>query len=144
MCQLDSGTIISIAWNEDLITGERMPNHYTVSYDNGQSFSSPISTGICGQASSLCALGGEKFLSLHAVRRDTDQPGIYGYVIDFSEKTWNVVDDFLIWKPAFPIVRDQKMADIFAFLKFGQPSAIRLQSGDLLMTHWYCENGVYR
>ncbi len=144
MCQLESGTIISIGWNEDVTTGERLENHYTYSTDNGKSFSAPISTGIRGQASSVCAIGGERLLALHAVRRDTDRPGIYGYVIDFSDKTWKIVDEELIWAPAVPVSKDTKMAEIFSFLKFGQPSAILLSDGDALMTHWCAEDGRYR
>ena len=144
MCQLESGTIVSIGWNEDVGTGERLENHYTYSTDNGKSFSSPISTGIRGQASSVCAIGGEKLLALHAIRRDTDSPGIYGYVIDFSDKEWRIVDEALIWAPAVPMTKDTKMAEIFSFLKFGQPGAILLSDGDVLMTHWCAEDGRYR
>lgn len=144
MCQLESGAIVCIGWNEDVVTGERLQNHYTVSYDNGKTWSKPITTGILGQASSVCAIGGEKLLALHAIRRDTDRPGIYAFVVDFSEKTWNIVEEQLLWEPAAPMVRDHKMADIFAFLKFGQPGAILLSDGDVLMTHWYAQDGQYR
>ncbi|MBQ8657831.1 MAG: exo-alpha-sialidase [Clostridia bacterium] len=144
MCQLDSGTIVNIGWNENLFTGERLMNHYTYSVDNGKTFSSPITTGVLGQASSVCAIGGERLLALHAVRRDTDRPGIYGYVIDFSERSWNVVDSALIWAPATPIKKDERMAEIFSFLKFGQPGAIRLSDGDILMSHWFADAGEYK
>lgn len=144
MCQLDSGAIICIGWNENVETGERLYNHYTVSYDNGKSWSKPESTSILGQASSVCALGGERFLALHAVRRDTDKPGVYGYVIDFSEKKWNIVDSLLIWQPQTPIQKDEKMAEIFSFLKFGQPGAIKLNNGDIMMSHWYAQDGQYK
>ena len=36
------------------------------------------------------------------------------------------------------------MAEIFGFLKFGQPSAIKLDNGNILMTHWKCEDGIYK
>lgn len=144
MCQLESGVILNIGWNENCATGERMQNHYTYSLDNGKTFSAPIPTGVLGQASSLCALGGEKLLALHAVRRDTDRPGIYGYVVDFSNKTWNVVDSALLWEPSSPIRKDAHMAEIFSFLKFGQPGAILLKNGDILMSYWYADQGQYR
>ncbi len=144
MCQLDSGVIINIGWNQNTVTGERYDNHYTYSADNGKTWSAPITTGVRGQASSVCALGGEKLLALHAVRRDTDRPGIYAYVIDFSDKTWKVVDEAVVWEPTTPLLKDTKMAESFAFLKFGQPSAIKLKDGDLLMTHWYAQDGLYR
>ena len=144
MCQLESGAIISIGWNENLETGERLMNHYTYSLDNGKSFSAPISTGVLGQASSVCAIGGERLLALHAVRRDTDKPGIYGYVIDFSERSWKIIDSALLWAPAYPMKKDEKMAEIFSFLKFGQPGAILLSDGDILMSHWFADAGEYK
>lgn len=144
MCQLDSGTVVCIGWNENVETGERLENHYTLSYDNGVTWTKPQPTGILGQASSVCALGGEKLLALHAVRRDTDKPGIYACVVDLSEGKWNIVEKEIIWQPSVPMVKDTKMAEIFSFLKFGQPSAIKLKNGNLLMTHWYAEQGQYK
>ena len=144
ICRLDSGTLVCIGWNEDTATGQRLPNHFTFSTDDGKTWSAPESTGVLGQAASLCALGGEKLLALHAVRRDTDRPGIYGYIVDFSEKKWSITEQQLLWEPNVPVLKDTHMAEIFAFLKFGQPSAIRLSDGDLLMTHWYAEQGQYK
>ena len=42
------------------------------------------------------------------------------------------------------MVKDGHMAEIFSFLKFGQPGAIRLADGDILMTHWFAEAGQYK
>ena len=144
MCQLESGALLCIGWNENVETGARLENHYTVSYDGGKTWSAPLPTGVRGQASSLCALGGERFLALHAVRRDTDRPGIYAFVIDFSDKTWKIVDECVVWEPVVPVTKDTKMAEIFSFLKFGQPGAILLSSGDVLMSHWCAQDGQYR
>ena len=144
VCQLESGAIICIGWNEDVETGERLANHYTVSYDNGKSWSQPISTGIMGQAPSVCAIGGERFLALHAIRRDTERPGIYGYVVDFSNREWEIVDELLVWEPATPIIKDNKQVEIFSFLKFGQPGAILLDDGEVMMSHWFAEPGQYK
>ncbi len=144
MCQLESGAIICIGWNENFVTGERLPNHFTASFDNGKTWTKPESTGVQGQASSVCALGGDKLLAIHAVRRDTDKPGIYGYIVDFSNKTWNIVDSALLWAPSTPIVKDTKMAEIFSFIKFGQPSAIKLADNSLLMIHWFAQDGQYK
>ena len=37
--------------------------------------------------------------------------------------------------------KDKKAAEIFSFLKFGQPGAIVLQNGHILMSHWFAEQG---
>jgi hypothetical protein len=144
MCQLDSGTVVCIGWNENVETGERLENHYTLSFDNGKTFTEPRSTGILGQASSVCALGGEKLLAIHAIRRDTDKPGIYGCIVDLSEGKWNIIEKQLLWAPAAPVIKDTKMAEIFSFLKFGQPAAIRWNENEVLMSHWYADQGQYR
>ena len=144
MCQLESGAIICIGWNENTKTGERYENHYTVSFDNGKTWSAPKTTGILGQASSVCAIGGEKLLALHAVRRDTDRPGIYACIVDFSEGEWNIIEQEIIWEPDFKITKDTNMAEIFSFLKFGQPGAILLSDGNIMMSHWFAKEGQYK
>ena len=56
----------------------------------------------------------------------------------------NILERHLLWVPDFPVVKDRGMAEIFSFLAFGQPSAIRLRNGDLLLCFWYCEQGRYK
>lgn len=144
MCQLASGTVICIGWNENTKTGERLQNHYTASFDNGKTWTKPKATGILGQASSVCALDGERLLALHAVRRDTDRPGIYACIVDFSDKSWKIIDQKILWEPDFAIKKDTNMAEIFSFLKFGQPGAIRLNNGNIMMSHWYAKDDQYK
>ena len=144
LCCLDSGVLVCIGWNEDLETGKCLENHFTYSLDDGHTWSDPLPTGVMGQASSVCALGGDRFLSLHAVRRDTDRPGIYAKIVDFSQRKWNVVEEAILWESPVPVIRDPKMASIFSFLKFGQPGAILLSDGDVLMTHWFSFDGQYK
>ena len=141
LCQIDTGAVVCIGWNENINTGERMNNHYTVSMDDAKTFSKPRCTGIHGQASSVCALHDGKLLATHAVRRDTDRPGIYGYIVDLSHGTWDIKEELLLWEPSRPLAKNTKMAEIFSFLKFGQPSAILLSDGMILMSHWAEEDG---
>ena len=144
MCVLASGTIVNIGWNENVETGERLQNHYTLSRDGGKTWTAPRPTGILGQASSVTALDGERLLALHAVRRDTDRPGVYGCIVDLSRGEWSITEKIVLWEPSTPVTKDTKMAEIFSFLKFGQPSAILLSTGEFLMTHWYAEQGQYK
>ena len=142
LCQTESGALCVISWNEDLSNGTRLPNHFALSYDNGKTFEKPQSTGIMGQASGVTHIEGEKILSLHCMRRGTDRPGIYAYIVDISKGTWNIIAQEVVWEPKSLIKADKRMMDVFAFLKFGQPSAIKLnQDGDFLMTNWIIEEG---
>jgi len=144
LCQLASGAIVVIGWNENPEGGRLLPNHFTASFDNGLTFAAPRSTGIGGQTASVCALGGERLLSLHAVRRDTDRPGVYACEVDFSEGVWKILDQRPVWEPNAPVLRDKSTAEIFAYMKFGQPGALRLRSGEVMMIHWAEENGQCR
>ncbi|MBQ5777354.1 MAG: exo-alpha-sialidase [Oscillospiraceae bacterium] len=144
LCQLENGTIVVISWNENVKTGERYNNHYSISTDNGKTFSKPLDTGILAQASGVCSIGGNRLIATHAFRRDTDEPGIYGFLVDLSDGKWNIVDKALLWKPATPMIKETNMAEIFSFLKFGQPGAVHLSDGTVLMSHWCSENGQYK
>ena len=144
LCQLADGTLVVIGWNEDMKTGQRLPNHLFFSHDNGKTFSQPVSTGVMGQASFVMALEGTKVLTRHAGRRDTDRPGIYACIADVAGDRWQLLEQTCVWEPNSPILKNTRVAEIFAFLKFGQPGAIRLADGDILMSHWHCEEGVYK
>ncbi|MDL2217437.1 glycoside hydrolase [Christensenellaceae bacterium OttesenSCG-928-M15] len=143
LCELDDGTLVVIGWNEHLKTGELFANHYTLSSDGGKTFCAPRSTGVFGQASSVFALGATRLLALHAMRRNAARPGIYAYVVDLAKESWEIEEELLIFEPQTPIVRADAMADIFAYLRFGQPSAIRLRNGSILCCYWAQENGQY-
>lgn len=144
ICQLEDGSIIVISWNENTKTGERMNNHVTISYDNGKTFSKPIDTGIKGQASSVLALSGNEFLTVHAIRRDTDEPGIYFCITEIKDGKFIKKELERVWAPNTPIIKSKHMAEIFAFMKFGQPSAIKLSDNKVLLTHWECVEGLYK
>jgi len=134
-----SKAIVVIAWNEDMVTGERFNNHYAISYDNGYTFSGPFDTGIHAQSSSVCAIGGDKLISFHAVRRDTDRPHVLATVVNLESGRWVTEHSEIIWEPATPIMRDSKMAEIFNMLKFGQPGGVLLSDGSIIFTQWIIE-----
>ena len=144
MCSLENGDLVVIGWNENADTGERLNNHVTISADGGKTFSAPIDTGIHGQASSIISIGGQRVLSLHAVRRDTDEVGIYACIAEIADGKWKTEQCERIWAPSAPMKRVKGMAEIFAMLKFGQPGALLLSEGRALVFFWMCEDGVYK
>ncbi|MBT3319856.1 MAG: exo-alpha-sialidase [Clostridia bacterium] len=145
LCQLSDGTTIIIAWNEDTINEKTLNNHYTISRDNGRTFSKPFDTGINGQTPFVCHLSGSSMFSLHTMRKDTDEPGIYGYLVDFSNGAWNITEEAILWQPQSKLITaNDTTAAIFAYLKFGMPGAVKLKDGTLLMAHWLAEEGQYK
>ena len=66
-----------------------------------------------GQATGIVPLGGNKVMTLHAVRRDTDRPGIYACVAEIIDGTFTPICTELIWEPATPFARSKFTAEIF-------------------------------
>lgn len=138
--EMPDGRLVIMIWAYDGIRDRHLPNHVTVSHDHGLSWSPLINTGHMGQASSVISLGGNLLMSLHAHR--AENPGICARVVDFSADTWKVLDEKVIWgRRAGQQTREgQSMVEMFASLRFGQPSLLRLTNGEILATHWSVEN----
>ena len=85
---------------------------------------------------------GGKTWSAHSQKRY--RPGVYGYIVDFSNRRWDIEEEVLLREPNIPTIKAAHMAEIFAFLKFGQPGAIKLKDGDLMMSHWLAQDGQYK
>ncbi|SEQ45519.1 BNR repeat-like domain-containing protein [Virgibacillus subterraneus] len=144
MCQLADGTIIVIAWNEDMQSGKTLPNHFSISTDNGTSFSQPRSTGIMGQTANLVHIDKNLIMAFHCIRKDTDKPGIYAYMVDLSKGEWNILFEEVVWEPKMPLKSSHTMAEVFSSLKFGQPSAIPIGNNEYIMVNWVIEEGQGR
>ncbi|MDD3670784.1 MAG: sialidase family protein [Sphaerochaetaceae bacterium] len=139
-CEMEPGMVAVIAWVEDLKNNQLHPNHIAVSNDYGKTFFSPISTGIMGQASSIHYLGNDRVLTLHSIRRDTDRPGLLACIAQIRDNTFDIISQQMIWEPE-PFSKDSTKHSVFAYLKFGQPSAIKLQNGKWMLTFWYEQHG---
>lgn len=141
LCEMQPGRLVAIVWAYDAARGRHLANQIVVSHDNGESWAPPIDTGIFGQASNLIWLGGERLLTIHAHRGD--EPGIWIRVVDFTHDRWQVMGELPIWGRASQgqTSDGQLMVDMFASLKFGQPSLLRLNAEEFLAAHWSIEDG---
>lgn len=144
ICRTESGKLVVIGWNENLRTGELMNNHVAISEDNGRSFGAPIDTGIHGQASGVCAIGGDRILTTHAMRRDVDRVGVMATIVNLADGGWDVEYRELIWEPSFVMTKTTGNLEVFSALRFGQPSAVLLKDGTVMYTQWLMENEVCR
>lgn len=64
-------------------------------------------------------LGGNDVVTTHAVRRDTDKPGIYFCFAKIKDGKFIPERTECVWQPNMPVVQSKNMAEIFGFLKFG-------------------------
>jgi sialidase-1 len=140
ICEMQPGRLVTIMWAYDGKRDRHMTNRVTVSHDNGYTWLPLIDTGHMGQSSNLLWLGGEYLLSIHAHRGQ--DPGVYVRIVDFSNDRWNVIDELNIWGGAGEQTRaGQSMTQMFASLRFGQPSLLRLKTNEFLACHWSIEEG---
>jgi sialidase-1 len=141
ICEMQPGRLVVILWAYDAVGRKHLPNQITVSHDNGKTWSAPIDTGHMGQSSNLLWLGDDLLLSCHA-HRGTD-PGLYVRVVDFRNDQWRVIEEKVIWGTSIgQQTREGQTVDrMFASMRFGQPSWVRLSEREFLALHWSIEDG---
>jgi sialidase-1 len=141
LCEMPDGRVAAIVWAYDTAAGRHHPNHLAVSRDDGHSWSAPIDTGCRGQASHLVCLGGDSLLTIHAHRGD--DPGIVVRVVDFRRDLWQPVEEMVIYGAGSRAQTSsrQSLPEMFAALRFGQPSLLRLTEDEFLAVHWAIEDG---
>ena len=144
ICQMDDGRLVTICWAFEIEAGRDHPNQVTVSHDNGYSWSAPIDTGHEAQSPNLISLGGERLMSIHCHRGE--EVGLVVRVVDFSNSRWNVITEQNIWGTGLEQqVRDgQQFQEMMKHIRFGNPSLLQLDSGEILAVHWVIENGQGR
>jgi len=138
LCEMQDDRVVALVWMLDDVGQRSHTNHVIVSHDGGATWSDPIDTGIRGQASNLIHLEGDLLLSIHS-HRETDDVGLFVYVIDFAGDAWRIVEQEKIWGNA-PSMKVGTYATMGQTLKFGQPSLLPVGDGEILATHWAIED----
>jgi sialidase-1 len=142
ICEMQPGRLVAIVWAYNTAAERHHPNHIAVSHDDGRTWSSPVDTAIWGQASNLIWVGGDRLLTIHAHRGEN--PGIFLRLVDFRRDVWTPLEETVIYGTGSPeqTKSGQAMAEMFAALKFGQPSLLQLPDGEILAAHWTVEEGL--
>ena len=139
--EMQDGRLVTICWAIDVVGDRNFNNMVTVSHDNGYTWSDPIDTGHAAQSSSMIYLGGERLMSIHSHRGD--EPGIVVRVIDFTDDKWNVIAENNIWGSSIgkQVHEGDSFYDMMQTIRFGQPSLLKLDDGEVLGFHWAVVNG---
>ena len=118
-------------------------NDICFSHNDGETWEPYHSTGIRGQTLSVLPLGNDRLLVLY--NRRYGRQGIVMALVKFTETEWTVVEEDLLYDACgFRDVPDSGASgvDELASFQFGFPTAIRLNDGNFLVTHWCVEQGV--
>jgi sialidase-1 len=141
LCEMAPGKVAVIFWAYDNAAGKNLNNHLVLSHDGGETFEPARDTGIHGQASNLLPLGGEKLLTIHAHR---EAPvGLMVRRVDISDGGFKVEEELNLFKDETMGSNSADIKKQFGSLKFGQPSLLRLQSGEILAACWSFEQSQH-
>ena len=139
---LPEGRILATAWTATMGDYRDLENSYAVSCDDGLTWGPVRSTGIMGQTLSTCALGANRLLVIYN-RRYGDQ-AIMMCLVTIDDETWIIRHEAVLYDANAVHEREKSIAsgiDEFDAFAFGFPTAIALQDGSIMATHWSYENG---
>lgn len=144
LAQIAPGRVMATCWTVTLGEVVDQPDSFAISDDDGSTWGPARSTGIRGQTMTPIPLGGDRLLVLYN-RRYGDQ-GIVMALVTFTDTSWSIVYEGLMYDAR---ARRERPTDLetgvqeFDSFAFGFPTAIRLQDGSILATHWCQEDGDF-
>lgn len=144
LAEVESGLLISTCWTTVMDGVVDKDDSFSISRDDGLTWSHPLSTGTMGQTMTPIPLGGDRLLVLY--NRRYGRQGIVMNLATFTDDSWTVQFEGLMYDPGSTRDRPTDVetgVDEFSGFEFGFPTAIRLQDGTYLATNWSRENGKF-
>lgn len=144
LAEISPGQVMATAWTVTLAKVEDRPDHFSISNDSGTTWGPARSTGIQGQTLTPVPLGGDRLLVLY--NRRYGRQGIVACLVTFTEEAWTIHHQGLLYDANS---QRQRPADVksgveeFDTFAFGFPTAISLEDGTFLATHWCQEEGKF-
>jgi hypothetical protein len=144
LAEIDTERVMAVSWTVTLGEVEDLENSFALSHDGGLTWQPAQSTGIQGQTMTPIPLGDERLLVLY--NRRYGQQGIVMSLVSYTDESWTVHSEDLMYDPQTRRERPEDLesgVEEFYLFKFGFPTAIRLQDGTYLATHWCWEEGSF-
>ncbi len=140
---LPDGRIYTMIWTHLYGTSDDLPNHWTVSEDQGRTWSEPRPTNLRGQVCSPIALADGRLAAIYNYRHEPQ-----GIHIALSEdlEHFDVENEVVVWDAgAEATLGDPETENFLAEhmkIGFGRPAGVRLPDGDLLTYFWCTSGGI--
>ncbi|MBN98481.1 MAG: hypothetical protein CME16_04425 [Gemmatimonadetes bacterium] len=144
LAQISPDLLIATCWTVTLNEVSDQPDSFVLSHDRGSTWGRPQSTGIMGQTMTPIPLGEDRLLILY--NRRYGEQGIVMNLVTFTETEWTIHYEGLLYDSGSQRHRPQDVetgVEEFDSFMFGFPTALRLQDGTFLATHWCKENGPF-
>jgi sialidase-1 len=141
LAEISPGKVAVIMWAYDNEAGANLTNRVAISGDGGESFAASIDTGVRGQASNIMALDGDRVLTIHAHR---EAPvGLVVRRVNLAGNAFQIEEELNLLQSDDMASNSADIRKQFASLKFGQPSLLALQDGNILAACWSFENSQH-
>lgn len=142
--EIAPGRIMCVAWTTTMTNLEDVTCSYTISEDDGLNWGPAVSTNIKGQTMAPISVGDDRLLVLY--NRRYGEQGIVMNLATFTETSWTIHYECMLFNPGINRNRPtdpNDRAKEFGKFEFGFPTAIVLQDGTYLATHWSRESGKF-
>lgn len=141
LTELPDGRLLAVVWCFDEKTGRSLPNRYTISAD-GRTFSVPRENGMQGETAKIITLRDGRVMCLY---RRIDKPGLWASLVTIEGDAWRQLAEQVVWQGPVSGMLGQRSSssDELSALKFGFPSLVQLDNGDVFAVFWCAEDSVH-
>tara|TARA_Y100000588_G_scaffold6868_1_gene8147 strand:- start:1065 stop:2180 length:1116 start_codon:yes stop_codon:yes gene_type:complete len=136
---LSDGRILAVTWAFNSETKQNLPNHYTFSGDQGETYGTALQSPLYGQTCTPLALAGERILCIY---RRLDKNGLWAHLAKIQGDRWVGITEKCLWgqdREAIAGGADSSIQHQHG-LQFGYPQLIKLTSGDIFAVFWAVED----
>jgi hypothetical protein len=138
---LSDGRIFAVTWAFNSDTKANLPNLYTFSEDEGDSYAPPLRSPLQGQTCTPLALPDNRILCVY---RRVDRNGLWAHLAEIRDTDWLPMAETCLWgsdREAIPGAKDSSIQHQHN-LQFGYPQLVHLEDGDLFAVFWAVEDGL--
>ena len=134
--------LLATAWVQDYERDTDLTNRYSISTDGGRSWDGPHETGIQGQTMTPIWLTEDRFLVLY--NRRFGQQSVQMCLVRVADARWDVEFEATMYdgRSQLELSEEVSSQEQIGLIRFGFPTALRLDRENFLATHWCEEDGV--
>lgn len=139
--KLSDGRLLAVTWVFDTHTKKNIPNHYTFSEDNGESYLPPRESPLKGQTCTPLALSGSHVLFVY---RRLDKNGLWVQLAKIIGNEWIPITQTCLWGEHTEALAGKNDSSIQHQhnLQFGFPQLIQRSNGEIFVVFWGVEKGL--
>jgi hypothetical protein len=139
--RLSDGRWLAVCWAHDYANAKSLPNRYSFSEDNGESYGQPLIAPLNGETCTPLALLDNLILCVY---RRFDQRGLWAHLAEIEGQNWVPVADEPLWGTGMDLYStdSKNKLEEMRTLRFGYPQSVRQSDGSIFTAFWCVEDCV--